>query len=95
MSCRVEFVKWVSLRSGRGGIRRRKLVLARFADAYGQTRHLPEAQARALARSMARELKLGARVMEGSVEVARFLWIPSRREVVEARPGAATWRPRP
>jgi hypothetical protein len=87
-ACRVEFIKRV--RSRRGGPD--QLVLDRFADGYGQTRHLPEAQARALARSMARELQTGARVMApGNVELARFVWHPRRREVLEMTPDMG-WR---
>jgi hypothetical protein len=77
--CRVEFKKRIHCRHGGPD----RLVLARLTDDFGQTRHLPEAQAKAIARGMARELRTGARVMAAGVEVARFAWHEGRGEVVE------------
>jgi hypothetical protein len=86
-ACSVEYVKRVVDRRGR-----RFLVLEWLADAYGMRRSLPEPAARALARSVARERQLGARVVGPErQDLAWFVWVPSRGAVVEAAPGT-DWR---
>ena len=86
-ACSVECVKQITDRRGR-----RFLVLEWLADAYGMRRSLPEPAARALARSVARERQLGARVVGPErQDLVWFVWVPGRAEVLEVAPGT-DWR---
>lgn len=89
--CRIEFLKWAAV--SKAPEARPRLCRQRVLGRDGGELRVSEAAARALARSIAREQQTGARVLgTGRPDLAWFVWVPSKREVVEVPVGTEEWR---
>ncbi len=90
----VQFCRWVTVSRVTG---ERRPIATAYADRTGQPIRLPESQAHAVARQLARRERSGARVVgpRGETLGPHYLWEPEEERLLALPPGRAAELARP